>query len=78
MSNEERLKALWAEEPETSNEKIALQKVLRRTKRVSAAKDVMSIFVGWVWVVLLGLGASAYSAKQQRVLHRKHVKRQLK
>ncbi|MDT0581516.1 hypothetical protein [Brumicola blandensis] len=69
-SEEDRLKALWADDPEPKNEDIALEKVLNKTKKTTAAKDVMSIFVGWVWVLFLGFGASAYSAKRRLALHK--------
>lgn len=70
---EEKLKTLWANESPTIDEKKALEKVLKKTQRITAVKDVSSIFVGWVWVIFLGFGASAFSAKRQFELHRQNA-----
>ncbi|MGJ8692402.1 MAG: hypothetical protein ACSHW0_07960 [Thalassotalea sp.] len=67
--NEEKLKTLWTDEPEPQDDQQALDKVLNKTTKVVAAKDVASIFVGWIWVLFLGFGASAYSAKRRYELH---------
>nr|WP_041246607.1 hypothetical protein [Glaciecola nitratireducens] len=67
---EEKLKALWAIESPAIDEHKALEKVLKETQRITAVKDVSSIFVGWVWVIFLGFGASAFSAKRKLELHR--------
>jgi hypothetical protein len=67
---EEKLKALWAIESPSIDERKALEKVLKETQRITAVKDVSSIFVGWVWVIFLGFGASAFSAKRKLELHR--------
>lgn len=70
---EEKLKALWAIESPSIDERKALEKVLKETQRITAVKDVSSIFVGWVWVIFLGLGASAFSAKRKLELHRQNA-----
>jgi hypothetical protein len=66
---EDRIKALWSEDPEPQDDTVALDKVLNKSQRIGAAKDVASIFVGWLWVLFLGFGASAYSAKRRFELH---------
>jgi len=66
---EEKLKALWANDLPAIDENKALDKVLKETQQVTAIKDVSSIFVGWVWVIFLGFGASIFSAKRQFKLH---------
>jgi len=68
--NEEKLKSLWPEEPVSQEQQEALKKVLKKTERVVATKDVASLFVGWIWVIFLGFGASAYSAKRRFELHK--------
>lgn len=68
--DEEQLKALWPDEPEPIDDKLALKAVLQKSEKAVAVKDVASLFVGWIWVVLLGFGASAYSAKRRLVLHK--------
>ncbi|MDU0355201.1 hypothetical protein RS130_16005 [Paraglaciecola aquimarina] len=74
MRNEEnQLRALWADDPEPDNEEDSLEKLLSKSKKITAAKDVMSIFVGWVWVLFLGVGASAYSAKRRLELHKQEA-----
>ena len=70
---EEKLKALWAKESPAIDEHEALEKVLKETQRITAVKDVSSIFVGWVWVIFLGFGASAFSAKRKFERHRRNV-----
>lgn len=71
---EEKLKSLWQENQTVSNEDDALKKVLSTSANVTAAKDVSSLFVGWVWVVFLGFGASIYSAKRKFDLHQQDLK----
>jgi predicted RND superfamily exporter protein len=70
---EEKLKALWGAESPAIDEHKALDKVLKETQRITAVKDVSSIFVGWVWVIFLGFGASAFSAKRKFELHRQNA-----
>lgn len=70
---EEELKALWANDLPAVDENKALDKVLNETQQVTAIKDVSSIFVGWVWVIFLGFGASAFSAKRQFELHKERA-----
>ncbi|MFQ3249356.1 MAG: putative RND superfamily exporter protein [Glaciecola sp.] len=72
--DEEKLKAIWSDEPELQSDKQALDKVLKKSAKVVATKDIASLFVGWVWVVFLGFGASAYSAKRRLSLHQQHKK----
>ncbi len=72
---EEKLKALWSIESPVIDENKALEKVLKETRRVIAVKDVSSIFVGWIWVIFLGFGASAFSAKRKFELHRQNAVR---
>ena len=68
--DEEKLKALMSEDLNHSDEHKSLEKVLADGKKVTAAKDVASMFVGWIWVVFLGFGASLYSAKRQLEKHK--------
>jgi hypothetical protein len=70
---EETLKALWANEAPAIDEKKALNKLLKETQRVTAVKDVSSIFVGWVWTIFLGFGASAFSARRKFELHQQNA-----
>jgi hypothetical protein len=70
---EDKLKALWSDDPPYSDETQALKKVLDKSKQITAVKDITGIFVGWIWVVLLGFGASAYSAKRQFELHQRNA-----
>lgn len=72
--DEEKLRALWSDEPETQSDDKALDGVLRKSANVVATKDVASLFVGWIWVIFLGFGASAYSAKRRLELHHKNKK----
>jgi len=63
--DEKQLKKLLSDSTPVTDENKALQQVLRRSSNVTAIKDVTSLFVGWCWVVLLGFGASAYSARRR-------------
>lgn len=67
--DEDKLKALMNEDFTQVDEDKSLEKVLSGGKKVTAAKDVASMFVGWIWVVFLGFGASLYSAKRQFEKH---------
>ncbi len=67
--DEDKLKTLMNEDLTYVDEDKSLEKVLSDGKKVTAAKDVASMFVGWVWVVFLGFGASLYSAKRQFQRH---------
>lgn len=40
----------------------SLRQVLSKTKRQAATHDVLSFFVGWVWVLFAGFGASMHKA----------------
>ncbi|MFS1701332.1 hypothetical protein [Alteromonas sp. AMM-1] len=68
-TDEEKLKALFqASSPETNHD-LALSKVLAKSHKVTAVKDVAGLFTGWIWVVFLGFGASLYSARRQMQKH---------
>ncbi|WP_175623899.1 hypothetical protein [Pseudocolwellia agarivorans] len=67
--DEDELKLMWQETIPTTNEDKALKKVLEKSSKVTAAKDVTGLFFGWIWVVFLGFGASMYSAKRKLELH---------
>ncbi|XPF93161.1 hypothetical protein ACM9HF_14170 [Colwellia sp. RE-S-Sl-9] len=67
--DEDELKLMWQETIPTTNEDKALKKVLEKSSKVTAAKDVTGLFLGWIWVVFLGFGASMYSAKRKFDLH---------
>jgi hypothetical protein len=69
--DEEQLKMLLNESTPVTDENKALEQVLKKSSNVTAIKDVTSLFIGWCWVVLLGFGASAYSAKRRASLHKK-------
>jgi hypothetical protein len=72
--DEEQLKKLLNESAPITDENKALQQVLRKSSNTTAIKDVGSLFIGWFWVLLLGLGASAYSAKRRFDLHQQQKK----
>jgi predicted RND superfamily exporter protein len=73
--DEDKLKSLWQDTSPETNEDAALEKVLSRSSNLTAVKDVTSLFVGWIWVVFLGFGASMYSAKRKLELHNQHNKK---
>ena len=75
--DEEELRSLWELTPAESDAEDALKKVLDRSSNITAVKDVTSLFIGWVWVVFLGFGASMYSAKRKFELHNKHRRRKI-
>lgn len=64
-SDEDKLKSLWQDTTLDSNGDEALKRVLSTTSRMTSLKDVTSLFIGWIWVVFLGFGASMYSAKRK-------------
>ena len=74
--DEGKLRAMWQEDTPQSNEDEALKKVLLTSSNLTAVKDVTSLFIGWIWVVFLGFGASMYSAKRKFELHNQN-KRQV-
>ena len=81
-SEEDELKVLWEQDPPDSDEKAALSRVLKNSAQLTGLKDVAGLFVGWIWVIFLGFGASAYSAKRQFELHQQqqreeHLKNKL-
>lgn len=67
--DEDKLRAMWQENTPQSDEDEALKKVLSTSSNITAVKDVAGIFVGWIWVLFLGFGASMYSAKRKLELH---------
>ena len=71
--NEIQLKKLLVESAPVSDEDKALKLVLNKSSNITAVKDVASLFIGWCWVVLLGFGASAYSAKRKMALHQQKL-----
>lgn len=75
--NEKQLKRRLSESTPVSDENKALQQVLNKSSNATAFKDVAGLFIGWCWVILLGFGASAYSAKRRIDLH-KQPKRHLR
>ncbi len=72
--DEEKLRSMWQESTPQPDEEAALKKVLSTSSNMTAAKDVTGLFVGWVWVILLGFGASMYSAKRKLELHNQQRK----
>ncbi|BBO29544.1 MAG: hypothetical protein GY923_10525 [Aestuariibacter sp.] len=74
-TDEDKLKAMFqASQPEI-NQQIALKKVLAKSHKVTAVKDVAGLFVGWIWVVFLGFGASMYSARRQLNKHNRPLRK---
>ncbi len=67
--DEDKLRTMWQENTPQSDEDKALRKVLSTSSNITAVKDVSGLFVGWVWVLFLGFGASMYSAKRKLELH---------
>lgn len=79
MSVEEnKLKAMWSNEPTYSNSDDELSHVLTKAKAVVATRDVASIFVAWVWTTFLGFGASLYCAKRRYEQHQEENKNNTK
>lgn len=74
-SSEDELRQLLNEGTPNIDENVALTKVLKQSSQTTAMKDVGSIFVGWLWVIFLGFGASAYSAKRRIELHKQNIRR---
>tara|TARA_R110002167_G_scaffold61609_1_gene174005 strand:- start:1450 stop:1686 length:237 start_codon:yes stop_codon:yes gene_type:complete len=74
--DETQLKKLLSESTPVTDENKALEQVLKKSSNVTAFKDVAGLFVGWCWVVLLGFGASAYSARRRMNLHQQQKKSQ--
>lgn len=70
--NEDELKLMLEETAPIVNEEKELKKVLDKSSKVTAAKDVTGLFFGWIWVVFLGFGASMYSAKRRLDLHKQN------
>lgn len=75
--DEEKLRAMWQEDTAHTDEDKALKKVLSTSSDVTAIKDVTGLFVGWIWVVFLGFGASMYSAKRKLELHNQQQRKKL-
>ncbi|MDN4504338.1 hypothetical protein QX776_18155 [Alteromonadaceae bacterium BrNp21-10] len=69
-TQEDKIKSIWRETTPDVDPQLALRKVLNKSFQVTAVKDVVSLFVGWAWVILLGFGASAYSAKRRFDSHK--------
>lgn len=70
MDNEEdKLKQLWNEPLPHSDTRASLRTVLQQASKMTGVKDVASLFVGWLWVVFMGFGASIYSAKRKFESH---------
>lgn len=67
--DEDKLRTMWQENTPQSDEDKALKKVLSTSSNITAVKDVSGLFVGWIWVLFLGFGASMYSAKRKLELH---------
>jgi hypothetical protein len=67
--DEDKLRTMWQENSPQSDEDEALKKVLSTSSNITAVKDVTGLFVGWIWVLFLGFGASMYSAKRKLELH---------
>tara|TARA_R110000744_G_scaffold79036_4_gene155371 strand:+ start:4424 stop:4702 length:279 start_codon:yes stop_codon:yes gene_type:complete len=67
--DEDKLRTMWQEDTPQSDEDEALKKVLSTSSNITAVKDVTGLFVGWIWVIFLGFGASMYSAKRKLELH---------
>lgn len=67
--DEDSLKALIQKDLPQINEAQALEKVLDRSSKITATKDIASLFIGWLWVLVLGFGGSIYSAKRKFDLH---------
>lgn len=72
--DEDKLRSLWQEDTQKSDEDAALKKVLSTSSDMTAVKDVTGLFVGWIWVLFLGFGASMYSAKRKLELHNQQRK----
>lgn len=72
--DEKALKAQWQSDVPTYDEDIQLKKVLSNTAKQTAMKDIMALFVGWIWVVFLGVGASVYSANRKLKLRNNEYK----
>lgn len=70
MKQEENdLKQLWSNDMPHSDTSASLAKVLKKASVTTGVKDIATLFLGWLWVLLMGFGASAYSAKRNFDLH---------
>ena len=67
--DEDKLRSMWHADTPQPDEDEALKKVLATSSNTTAVKDITGLFVGWIWVVFLGFGASMYSAKRKLELH---------
>lgn len=72
--DEVQLKKLLKQSSPVTDENKALEQVLKRSTNVTAIKDVSGLFIGWCWVVLLGFGATAYTARHRLNLHKQQKK----
>ena len=74
---EDELKVLWEQDSPDLDEHAALSRVLKSSAQLTGVKDVAGLFVGWIWVIFLGFGASAYSAKRRFELHQQEHRKDL-
>lgn len=51
----------------------SLRRVLVRASRQSSARDIMSFFFSWLWVLFAGFGASLHQAGTRARLQRAHA-----
>ncbi|MFT4939882.1 MAG: hypothetical protein ACI88A_002931 [Paraglaciecola sp.] len=75
---ENELRTLWEQDAPETDENVALSRVLNTSAQLTGVKDIAGLFVGWIWVIFLGFGASAYSAKRRFELHQQQQKILLK
>lgn len=68
---EDQLKLLLKGQGSAPGSSLTLKKVLKKAQRKTAQKDLLMLFFGWFWVVLVGFGAVVYknniSAKKRAV-----------
>lgn len=81
MNNQEQqLKKLLEKKQPPEPKQPALNNVIKRAQHINNVKDVGGLFVSWIWVLLLGLGAKTYTQynkinrqKQPKTIHKKEL-----
>jgi len=59
---------------EISEEPSFVEEVSRKARQQQGVKDVLSIFVGWVWVLFAAFGAKTYVTLHQNKHHSKNIR----
>ena len=54
---------------------LSLKRVLTRARRQTSARDILSFFFSWIWVLFAGFGASMHQAHTRLQLHQNQQQR---